>query len=696
VRVDINSPIINGEVAQNERITRSAKTIKELSKKGAKVIVLAHQGRKGKSDCVSLRNHKKLLEDKMNMLIKFFPEVYNPNFSKKFKSLRNGDVILLENLRFIDDELDVEKENNQIIELSKLFDYYVIDAFSVAHRDQTSVSRISGIPLIAGRAMERELLNLNKIENTKKPHIFVFGGAKPDDLIILLEKSLADGNLDKVLLTGIIGELALKIKGYPLGEAKINFLKEHGCLEMEKELKDLMKKYAKNFILPLDVALFDGKKRIEIKVGELKENKELIDNYMIQDIGIRTVNEYEDILKKAGSIYLKGPAGNFEDSNFERGSKELIRAIVNSKGFSFMGGGHTVTAAKMFNMLKKFSYVSIAGGALVHFLSGKILPGVEVLEKSYDEYKNMHVDFVVVGSNVMDIKVDVPEKLSEVEMGTKIKIKDNFKFNSGGGGVNVSITKSKLNARVGYLGKVSTESKELLLKTLKNNKIDLIETKETKMACAKSILLQTKDKDRVIFTFRGQTNSLDIKDFDIKSFNSNNYYFTSMSGKSFQTILKMARGIRRINKNALFCFNPSSYVLKSEKNIRKLIKLVDVLVFNYDEAKELTGKREVVDCLRDVYDMGPRMVVITDGSHGSYAYNGNKVYFQKSSQVIKVVDTTGAGDCFGATFFYFYAKNYGPKTSLRYAAKNAAHLITKNGTQNGNLSYEELVAKKRV
>ncbi|MCA9459365.1 MAG: phosphoglycerate kinase, partial [Nanoarchaeota archaeon] len=688
-------PIINGEVAQNERISRSAKTIKELSKKGAKVVVLAHQGRKGKSDCVSLSNHKKLLEEKLKTNVKFSSEIYNSNFSKKLPKLKNGDILLLENLRFIDDELDVEKENNKIIELSKLFDYYVIDAFSVAHRDQTSVSRITGLPLIAGRAMERELLNLNKIENTKKPHVFVFGGAKPDDLIILLEKSLADGNLDKVLLTGIIGELALKIKGFPLGK-KLEFLKEHGCLDMEKQFKDLMEKYPNNFEFPSDLALFDGKKRIEIKVDELKDNLELIDNYMIQDIGIKTVNDYEVILKKAGSIYLKGPAGNFEDGNFEKGSKELIRAIVNAKGFSFMGGGHTVTAAKMFNMLKKFSYVSIAGGALVHFLSGKKLPGVVALENSYDEYKNMHVDFIVVGSNVMDIKVDVPEKLSEVEMGTKIKIRDNFKFNSGGGGVNVSITISKLNARVGYLGKVSTESKELLLKTLKNNKIELIESKETKMACAKSILLQTRDKDRVIFTFRGQTNSLEYNDFDIKSFSSNNYYFTSMSGKSFQTILKMARGIKRLNKNAMLCFNPSSYILKSEKNIKKLIKNVDVLVFNYDEAKELTGKREMIDCLKDVYDMGPRMVVITDGAHGSYAYNGVKEYYQKAGNVTRVVDTTGAGDCFGATFFYFYAKNYGPKTSLRYAAKNSAHLITKNGTQHRNLSYEELVAKKRV
>jgi len=120
------------------------------------------------------------------------------------------------------------------------------------------------------------------------------------------------------------------------------------------------------------------------------------------------------------------------------------------------------------------------------------------------------------------------------------------------------------------------------------------------------------------------------------------------------------------------------------------------LIFNFDEAKELTGERNIKDCLEKVREMGPRLVVITDGIQGTYAYNGKNQYFQKAREAKKVVDTTGAGDCFAATFFNFYAKGYGVQSSLRYAAINSANLVTKTGTQNGLLGYNEIIKKKIV
>jgi len=698
VRIDINSPIINGKIVYNERIVRAVKTLRELVKQGAKVIILAHQGRNGGDDCVSLKAHQKLIEQELNKQIKFSKEISGESFNSKVSKLRAGDVLLLENLRFFDDETNLEKEDNKIDKLFHLFNYYVLDAFSAAHRAQKSILATSSIPIIAGRSMEREILHLSKLENTKSPHVFVFGGAKPDDLIKLLKKSLGEKSVDSILLSGVIGELALRAKGHNLG-AKEFFLRDNGYLDHYDEFLEVFLKYEAKFKIPVDVALFDGSRRVEILVENFgtEENRVLLDKYQIQDIGISTVNYYEKFLKKAGSIYFKGPAGNFEEHHFERGTKELLREIINSRNFAFMGGGHSLTAAKMFNMLKKFDYASLGGGALIHYLCGEELVGLKVLKDSYKLFHSSNYDFIVLGSNTLDIKVDIPEKLSQIEMGEKIKVNENFKLSSGGGGINVSITLSKLEANVGYLGKISSEFKEVLDKTLKKNKIDLVDSKETKRAIAKSILLQTRDNDRVIFTYRGQNDFLEMEDFDLKDFNSNNYYFTALNKKSLLTQIKLAKQIKKNNKNSKICYNPSSYLIKEEgKNLHKLIRFIDVLIFNFDEAKILTGDRDISSCLRSVHALGPKLVVITDGSHGSYAYDGVKETYRRSKPVKKIVDTTGAGDCFAATFFYFFSKNYGVKASLQYASWNSAALITKSGTSNGLLSFKDLAKTKRA
>lgn len=698
VRVDLNSPIINGKIVYNERIARACKTIRELIKMGAKVVVLAHQGRKNGPDCISLKNHQKIIEQEINKRIHFSKEISDENIEKRLKKLRGGEVLLLENLRFFDDETNITSENNKIEQLFQKLDFYILDAFSVSHRHHKSILGPTNVPILAGRSMERELLHLSKLTNTKSPRTLILGGVKPDELITLLTVSLQKNSVNKILLSGILGELSLKIKGYNLGK-KEKTLEKSGFLNKYEEFKELFEKYESKFEIPKDIAIFTGKKRIEISIDNIKdkENQELIEKYEIQDIGTKTINSYEKIILKSGSIYYKGPQGHFEEPEFEKGTKEILKIVSRARGFSFMGGGHSITAAKMFNFIKKINYVSLGGGALVQHLSDITLPGFQTLEKSFKDNQNGHYDFIVLGSNTVDIKVDIPEKLSEIEIGEKIKIKDNFKLSNGGGGINVSIALTKLKANVGYLGKISTEFRDLLDKTLQKNKIGLIESKETKRGVAKSILLQTKDQDRVIFTYRGQNNYLDIEDFDYKSLNSNNYYFTALNGKSLTTQIKLIKLLKRTNKNATICYNPSAYLIKEEgKNLNKLIKLIDILIFNFDEAKELTKDRDISSCLRSVYSLGPKIVVITDGANGSYAYDGTKETYQKSKPPKKIVDTTGAGDCFAATFFYFYTKKYGIKASLQYSSWNSSALIAKNGTSNGLLEFSELAKTKRA
>ncbi len=151
LRIDINSPVIDNKVVLNERIRQSCESIVELSKKNAKVVLLAHQGREGKSDFVSLKQHAKLLSKESGIKIKFIDEIYSSKVEKEILNLKNGEVLLLENVRFSKDEEDINKKNNIFNSLENLFEYYIFDSFSVSHRDQSSVTGFKKIPVVAGR-----------------------------------------------------------------------------------------------------------------------------------------------------------------------------------------------------------------------------------------------------------------------------------------------------------------------------------------------------------------------------------------------------------------------------------------------------------------------------------------------------------------------------------------------------------------
>ena len=692
VRVDINSPIIEGKVILNERITQSAITLKELSEKGAKVIVLAHQGRAGKSDCVSLKEHSILLSKETGKKVDFISEIYSKKVEEKINSLKAGDILVLENLRFSDDETDLKKKDNNILKLQNLLDFYVFDAFSVSHREQTSVVGFTKIPNIAGRLMQKELMGLNKLTETKSPHMFVFGGAKPDDLVELIEADLKLGKVDQILLTGVIGEIALSIKGAYIGK-KFDFLKTHEFLTSSDRIKLLLEKYPDKFLIPRDVAVFDGKNRVEIKLSDMKSGNDLLDKYLINDIGKETVEFYSSVMKSAGSIYFKGPAGNFEETGLDVGTNGLIKAMAESKAFVFMGGGHSVTAVQKLKLLDKFSYVSLAGGALVVFLSGKSLPGVEVLVKSHDRFEKVYEDFIVVGSNTIDMSITTSKNFNEIHLGDKVRIDDDARTTIGGGGINVSICLSRLGARCGYLGKISYENADKIKDLLSKNKIVLIESKLSKRPCAKSFIVETKDEDRVIFTYRGQNEYLELHDFNVNAFRSNNFYFNSFTGSSFLTQIELSKIIKKKNKNAIICYNPSSYLIKSEPKIYDLIKLSDILILNYEEAEELTKLSGVSSCLKKIKENVSKIVIITDGVNGAYAYDGEEETYTSAVIPKKVVDTTGAGDSFAATFFFFYVKGFGIKKSLEYAAINASANVEVKGSQDGLLYYEDIVKR---
>ena len=356
VRVDINSEIRNGKVSFSERYSASVKTIKELASEKAKVVLIAHQGRPGSSDFTSLAQHSVLLR-KLIPKLKFVDDIIGKKAVTVIKSLKDGDVLLLENLRFLKDELEPKKDNVLVRTLAPLFDYYVNDAFSVSHRKQTSITEFPKVlNSCIGRTMEIELKYLKRL-NTKNA-VFILGGDKVEDVALLFSKK-------HILAAGVPALVCLLAKGYNLGAEN----------ERMKQITSEIKREAKHITTPMDLAANINGKRKELKLDEFPVN------YRVLDIGSETTKQYCVIIKKAKSIFLKGTPGYSQMKGFEKGTVNILKAIEQSKAFSVVAGGHTTTAVERFNIdKKKIGYMSLSGGALVHYLAGKKLPGLEALK----------------------------------------------------------------------------------------------------------------------------------------------------------------------------------------------------------------------------------------------------------------------------------------------------------------------------
>ncbi len=362
LRADLNSDHKNKKILISERIIEASKTIKDLKDKKARLVVIAHQGQKGKSDFLSLKQHAKLFNRYVK--IRFVDDILGKRAIEAINKVKPGEAILLENLRFEDDELDPDKKNNKFLKLVSLFDVYVNDAFSVCHRKHFSIVGFPKyLPSCAGILLEKEVNALKKIK--VKDALYVLGGAKPGDYLPLLK-----GN--KVLACGLFGQSCLVAKGKNLGFQNKYLEKE---ASLDENLKSELRKKLRNVETPIDFAVKVNGKRKELSLDEFP-NK-----YEIFDIGQKTIDKYVAEIKKAKSIYMKGPAGDFSSKGFEKGTFAILRAIANSKAFSLIGGGHLSDAiVKSRIPIKKFGHVSLSGGALLEYLAGEKLPGIEALK----------------------------------------------------------------------------------------------------------------------------------------------------------------------------------------------------------------------------------------------------------------------------------------------------------------------------
>ena len=378
LRVDFNVPLNNGSITEASRIEKVLPTIKFLSDKNAKVIIISHVGRpEGKVDPnLTLEPIAKKLKKLLNQNVIFLNETIGIKVVEKSKAISNGEILLLENLRFHKEEELNSK--NFAKDLAKNGDIYINEAFSCSHRTHASVSEITKhINSFAGKQLIQEIDSIKMLtDGSKKPVSCIIGGSKISTKIGVLVNLVK--KMDNIVIVGAMANSFIKYKQYNIG----NSIYEKNIESLIKNIIDLANKNNCKFIIPNDVIVSKDYK----SKGKLKNLNEINDNDLILDIGSQTIRNICNIIDNSKTVLWNGPAGYFEVNEFAQGSNEIAKKIAqntkNKSLTSIAGGGDTVAAINKFNCYDGFSYISTAGGAFLELLEGKILPGIKALEKN--------------------------------------------------------------------------------------------------------------------------------------------------------------------------------------------------------------------------------------------------------------------------------------------------------------------------
>lgn len=385
LRADVNCPMDREakRIINDVRIRSIVCTVRELMGKRAKVVVLAHQSRKGKWDFTDLSQHAALLSKNLNAPVRYVDDVIGEEAKAAICDMAPGEVLMLGNVRALDSEtakLEMEEHarGELMRELAPFFDCYVCDAFGAAHRSQCS---LVGFPLVmpsaCGRLMAKEIYALSMIfVNPRRPSVFVLGGAKFGDVPHMIDRVLGAGTADTVILVGLVGNAFLAARGVDIGMASRAPLEDELTEENFREAQRVMGLYGQRIILPSDVAVEKDGKRASVNIGDMAESGAAL------DIGDRSIEKFRKVLLASRTSFMSGPAGMFEKPGFEIGTKAIMTAMVDSRGLAVLGGGHTSAAAERFDLADSMSYVSTGGGALETFLLNDPLPAISALECS--------------------------------------------------------------------------------------------------------------------------------------------------------------------------------------------------------------------------------------------------------------------------------------------------------------------------
>ncbi len=379
IRCDFNVPLNRcGDIEDCTRIAKTLDTINYLLDRGAaKVILMSHLGKPGgkRDETLSLKPVKDKLEELLKQEVTFIENITEEKSINISKDKTSNRIILLENLRFYPGETKDNKKFAQI--LSKYADIYINEAFSVSHRKHASVHAIGEfIDLkIAGFQMEKEITYLNKyVNDPKRPFVAVIGGAKISSKIDVMINLI--NKVDQMIIGGAMAFTFLKSQGIDIGKS----LFEKGKLDLAEKIIKKAGQAEVMLLLPEDVVIASS---ID-KPGKIKtvEIHKIPDNKVGVDIGDVTIKKYKSALIGAKTIIWNGPMGVFENYKFKKGTYEIGKAIAkeSKKGaISIVGGGDTISAVNKFKMTKKFNHISTGGGASLDFMSGKSMPGIEIL-----------------------------------------------------------------------------------------------------------------------------------------------------------------------------------------------------------------------------------------------------------------------------------------------------------------------------
>ena len=383
LRVDINCPIDPEtlEISGTKRIEEIVETINSLN--DAKIVIASHQGRVGNKDYTGMENHAKVLEKLLGRNVTYVSDVMGSSAQSEIKKLKDGEIILLDNLRLCAEENYEFSPSNaaktiMVQRLSKMLDFCVLDSFPSAHRSHPSIVGFPHIlPSCAGRLVEKEVKKLDEIMNvTKAPFVLVLGGKKVEDRLEAIKLLIENGRADHVLLTGLIANVFLRAQGRI--KSTLGIKRED---EIVAKAHTLIGEFPDVFSTPVDVAVEQNGKRVELDIRELTKDDE------IYDLGPKTIEHYEKIISGAGTVFISGPAGYFEKDGFDFGTKSLLEVISNSMATTIVSGGHLSSALKKFGLAEKITHISTAGGALVRYLTGIKLPMIQALEESANNYR---------------------------------------------------------------------------------------------------------------------------------------------------------------------------------------------------------------------------------------------------------------------------------------------------------------------
>jgi phosphoglycerate kinase len=376
IRVDINSPLIDGDLSDDIRLRSHLETLSELVSSEARIVLMAHQGRPGEDSCISLQPHSLRLADLLDIPVHHVESTYSKKALDKIKQLPCGEILVLENTRFCPEEYvemdpKTAAKTKLVSALAPLFDAYVNDAFGSSHRSHPSLVGFPYLlPSYAGRLLEKELKVLGTIHKLPRPRVYFLAGKKTIDSLAVAESVLERNIADEVLAAGLFGNFLLYSAGFDLGAPSMDILRINGILGYLNRGKSILANYGDQIKLPIDVAI-DSNGRHEILVSDLPAEGPIF------DIGSQTINEFSSSLESASTTILNGPAGLAEVSHFSQGTIHIYDAATQSDT-SIVGGGDTMALLDQFG-ISNFSHISTGGGAAMKLLSGDSLPAVAAL-----------------------------------------------------------------------------------------------------------------------------------------------------------------------------------------------------------------------------------------------------------------------------------------------------------------------------